>query len=70
MKLPGIAQFRLTTLNDNELIESVAEKLCQMYTPPVIVPTRNIPAQPNSDFDILVSELILRFKDLKEITRE
>lgn len=66
MKLPGIALLRLTTLNDNELIELVAEKLCQMYTPPVSVPTRNIPAQPNGDFDILVSELILRFKDLKE----
>jgi hypothetical protein len=29
------------------------------------VPTRHIPAQPDADYDLLVGELILRFKELE-----
>ena len=70
MQLPGIAQFRLTTLSDKDLAESVAQKLCEMYTEPVSVPTRNIPARPDEDFDILVAELIMRFMERNETFKE
>lgn len=61
MKLPGIIQFRKCTLTDEQLAVQVAEGLQKMYTPPVTVPTRNIPARPNEDFDLLVGELVFRF---------
>jgi len=39
----------------------VAEGLAKMYTPPVSVPDRPVPADPNEDFDLLVGELVYRF---------
>jgi len=61
MILPGLVQFRKCTLTDQELAEKVAEGLAKMYTPPVSVPDRPIPADPNEDFDLLVGELVYRF---------
>ena len=67
MKLPGIVQFRKCTLSDKELAEKVAEGLNKMYTEPVSVPPRHIPAQPDNDFDLIVAELIVRFLEAKNI---
>ena len=63
MKLPGLIQFRKCTLSDEDLAELVAECLCKMYEEPVSVPTRQIPARPNEDFDLLVGELVVRFME-------
>lgn len=63
MKLPGVVRFRKCSLTDNELAEAVAEGLCKMYSEPVSVPSRHIPARPDEDFDLLVGELVLRFME-------
>lgn len=66
MELPGLIQFRLCTLSDTELYEKVARGLNEMYKTGNL-PSRHIPAQPNDDFDLILSELIVRFKELVEL---
>lgn len=61
MKLPGIVQFRLCTLTNEDLAQKISEQLAKMYDEPVKVPSRNIPARPDEDFDLLIGELIVRF---------
>jgi len=61
MLLPGLVQFRKCTLTDQELAEKVADGLAKMYTPPVRVPDRPVPADPDNDFDLFVGELVYRF---------
>lgn len=61
IKIPGIVNFRLCTLTDDELVKSLSDKLCCMYEPPYVLPSRSIPAKPNEDFDLLLGELIVRF---------
>lgn len=65
MKLPGVIQFRLCKLSNQELAEKVAAELNQMYISGKI-PSRHIPARPDQDFDLLVGELIVRFLELIE----
>jgi len=60
MKLPGLVQFRKCTLTDELLAEAVAAGLNKMYSEPVSVPTRHIPARPDEDFDLLVGEMAIR----------
>lgn len=60
IQLPGVVQFRECTLTDKELAEAVAEALNKMYDTGRI-PSRQIPARPNEDFDLLVGELVVRF---------
>lgn len=62
MEFPGIALFRNTTLQDQELIKKIMEGLLEMYDTGE-VPARHIPARPDEDFDILVSELVLRYAE-------
>ena len=64
-----IATFRLCTLTDGELVSKVDELVDKMYTNNK-VPTINIPARPDSDFDLLVGELMLRFMELSEERRK
>ena len=59
--IPGLCGFRLCTLTDEELLQRIAFGLQAMYSEPASVPTRNIPARPNEDFDLLVGELMIRF---------
>jgi hypothetical protein len=60
----AIATFRKCTLTDRELLEKVDSMTDKMYSnPPYEVPYRHIPARPNDDYDLLVGELILRFKE-------
>lgn len=56
----SITKFRLCTLTDVELVERVDIMTDQMFETQK-VPTRQIPARPNDDFDLLVGELITRF---------
>ena len=58
----GVASFRLCKLSDKELLEKVDKMTDEMFQKREI-PIRHIPAKPDSDYDLLVGELILRFKD-------
>jgi hypothetical protein len=58
-----IVNFRKCTLTDQELLEKVDKLTDKMYTPPCKIPSRNIPARPNDDYDLLIGELILRFAE-------
>lgn len=60
----GIVSFRLCSLSDEELMDKVDKMTDDMFETQSI-PKRNIPARPNSDYDLLIGELIMRFKELK-----
>ena len=61
----AIASFRLCTLNDEELLGKI-DKACDEIFIKQKVPIRHIPARPDSDFDLLVGELLLRYKHNKD----
>ena len=48
---------KINLLNNNSNRDWPDQK---MYTPPVSVPSRNIPARPDEDFDLLLGELLFR----------
>ena len=58
----GIVSFRLCKLSDEELLEKVDKMTDEMFQKREI-PIRHIPAKPDSDYDLLVGELLMRFKD-------
>lgn len=58
----SIASFRLCKLSDQELLEKVDKMTDEMFQKRE-VPERHIPAKPDSDYDLLVGELIVRFKE-------
>lgn len=70
----AIAQFRLCTLSDSELIEKVNEMTDKLFFTKAKhrkvvraeVLARHVPARPNSDYDLLIGELLIRFKELSE----
>ena len=62
----SIAGFRLCKLNGEDLIKKVDEHTDNIYKQGRI-PDRHIPARPEQDFDLLVGELMLRFKEIKEL---
>lgn len=57
-----IAAFGLCKLSDIELMEKVDQMTDKMFIDQK-VPTMHIPARPDADYDLLIGELILRFKD-------
>jgi len=59
-----IAKFRKCGLTNEALLKDIDVMTDEMYKTGKI-PTRNIPARPNHDYDLLIGELILRFVDLK-----
>ena len=59
----SIASFRLNTLTDNELLEKIDNLTDDMFKDQK-VPLRHIPARPNADYDLLIGELLIRFKEL------
>ena len=61
----AIVTFRLCTLTNEELLEKVNEAIDKLYTHGKL-PSRNIPARPNADFDLLVGEMLVRFNELIE----
>lgn len=62
----AISTFRKCDLSNEELIEKIDQHVDGMYIGPKAgkIPTRNIPARPNEDFDLLIGELLIRFKEL------
>jgi len=64
MKIPGLVNFRLCELSNEQLMEAVSEALNKMYETGKI-PSRHIPARPDEDFDLLVGELLVRFSELQ-----
>lgn len=66
----AIVKFRKCTLTDDQLLKAVDNAVDEIYKKAEVgdysPPYRHIPARPNSDFDLLVGELILRFQDLKK----
>ena len=60
-----IATFGKCTLSNDELLKRV-DQLCDYMYLDGKIPSRNIPAKPDNDFDLLVGELILRFKESSE----
>lgn len=59
----AICHFRKCTLTNEELLAKVDLAIDQLYQTGTI-PSRHIPALPDSDFDLLVGELMLRFHDI------
>jgi hypothetical protein len=57
----GIVSFRLCTLTDEELLQKVDKATDEMSQRGLF--TMNVPARPNEDYDLLVGELLYRFKD-------
>lgn len=56
-----ICSFRLCKLTDEELLKEVDTRTDQIYTT-LEIPKLHIPARPDSDYDLLIGELILRYK--------
>jgi hypothetical protein len=63
-----IASFGLCTLSDEELMKKVDAMTDEMYKK-MEIPTRHIPSLPNDDYDLLVGELLLRFKGIIEFVK-
>jgi hypothetical protein len=63
----AIASFRVCKLTDEQLIKRIDEKTDEIFRNPSDnfprVLYRSIPARPDEDYDILIGELILRFKE-------
>ena len=57
-----IASFRKCALSDEELLQKVDKQTDRIFQIQRI-PSRNVPADPNEDYDLLVGELLLRFKE-------
>lgn len=58
----GIVGFRKCTLSDEELLSKVDLMTDEMFMTGKL-PSRNIPANPDGDYDLLVGELLVRFKE-------
>lgn len=55
----ALVTFRLCTLTDEELVKKIDALTDKMYQDRII-PSRNIPAKPNEDYDLLIGELCYR----------
>lgn len=58
----SLVSFRLCKLSDEELLEKVDQLTDEMYQTGKIH-ARHIPARPDQDYDLLVGELLVRFKE-------
>ena len=56
-----LCHLRLCTLDDEQLMEAIDAKTDEIFQTQK-VPAMHIPARPNQDYDLLVGELILRYK--------
>jgi len=69
-----IATFRKCTLSDEELVKKVDKITDEIYkSESHQVPTMHIPARPDEDYDLLIGELVIRFRELikpKEAMRD
>ena len=60
-----ICNFRLCKLSDEELIKKIDSQVDKIYKDGKI-PARHIPAKPDEDFDLLIGELLLRYKEITD----
>lgn len=58
----AIVSFRLCKLSTNEILDKLDEQCDDMYRKQK-VPTRHIPARPDDDFDLLLGECIIRYRE-------
>ena len=58
----AICSFRKCSLSDIELLVKVDRFTDDIYRLNVI-PSRHVPALPNDDYDLLIGELLLRFRE-------
>lgn len=58
----ALVSFRLCKLTDDQLINRIDQLTDDLYINNK-VPARNIPARPDDDYDLLIGELLLRFKE-------
>ena len=63
-----ICSFRLCKLSTPELLEKVDTLTDEIYKTGKI-PSRHVPARVDSDYDLLIGELILRAKEMYELTQ-
>ena len=61
----AVASFRKCTLSTIELIAKIDVQTDVMFKKQE-VPTRQIPARPNEDYDLLIGELVLRVKEFEK----
>ena len=61
----AIASFRKCTLSTIELIAKIDVQTDVMFKKQE-VPTRQIPALPNEDYDLLIGELVLRVREFEK----
>jgi hypothetical protein len=64
----AITKFRLCTLSNEELLAKVDEMTDWMFETQE-VPTRQIPANVDGDYDLLIGEMVLRFSELVAANR-
>jgi len=60
----AICQFRKCTLDNEQLANEVERITDEMYFKTHDVPTRQIPARPDKDYDLLIGELLIRFREM------
>jgi hypothetical protein len=60
----AITSFRLCKLSTHDLVCKLDKQTDRMFETQRL-PTRNVPAEPNEDYDLLIGELILRFGELE-----
>jgi hypothetical protein len=58
----AIASFRKCTLSNTELLEKIDKQTDRIFQIQR-VPTRNVPAEPNEDYDLLIGEMLQRFQE-------
>lgn len=56
-----ICNFNLCTLSDSELLEEINKQTDNIFIS-LKIPIRHVPAEPNKDYDLLIGELLKRFK--------
>lgn len=66
-----VVSFRKCTLTNQQLLNKVDEMTNGLYdvkhkSERDRILTRHIPAKPNSDYDLLIGELVLRFKEMNK----
>jgi len=65
----ALCSFRLCKLSNEDLLKKVDELTDNMFKTGRF-PDTQIPARPNQDYDLLIGELLIRFKTLTEETTQ
>ena len=67
----ALSGFRLCALSDEALakkVEDITDRIyLSGYAGEKVLPPTSIPAKPDEDYDLLIAELIIRFRESKGI---